>query len=67
MNAYSIEDLLIGRTYYSNSNRFKFGKIEHAEKRSDVYIEGGEAYLVQYYTNASIRPQYATIAVLGAN
>ena len=47
-NTYTIESLLVGKTYYSNSERFG-SKIRHAEKdnRAVWYGENFESYLVE--------------------
>lgn len=59
---YTIEDLLIGKTYRSRS-RFFEGKIVSAEKRSDIwYGDNTEAYLIEVDTGM-IRNKFATIAV----
>ena len=42
-NLYTIQDLLIGKTYRSNSLR---GEIISADK-SDIWYENAESYLVQ--------------------
>jgi hypothetical protein len=60
---YTIEDLLIGKTYRSRS-RFFEGEIISAEKRDGVwYGENTEAYLIGINAKGSIRNKYATIAV----
>ena len=60
---YTIEDLLIGKTYRSRS-RFFEGEIISAEKRDGVwYGENTEAYLIGINAQGSIRNKYATIAV----
>lgn len=60
---YTIEDLLIGKTYRSNSRHFE-GEIISAEKRDGVwYGENTEAYLVGINAKGSIKNKYATIAV----
>lgn len=49
---YSIEDLLIGKYYRSNSRGLE-GIIKYAEKRDNVWAGSGrEAYLV------TVRPEY---------
>lgn len=52
--SYSIADLLEGKLYRSRSfkRRGLEGIIQWAEKRDNVYVSGGEAYLVK------VRPQY---------
>ena len=60
---YTIENLLVGKTYRSRSRNFE-GTITHAEKREGIwYGEGLEAYVVQVRTPAYLSDQYATIAV----
>jgi len=49
---YSIETLLEGKFYRSNSRRGLEGIIQDAEKRSDVYYDNAEGYLVR------VRPTY---------
>jgi len=48
-NVYTIESLLVGKTYHSKSLK---GEIISAEK-SDVWYQGCESYLVQ------VRPHYS--------
>jgi hypothetical protein len=60
---YSIENLLVGKSYRSRSRNFE-GTITHAEKREGIwYGEGLEAYVIQVRTPAYLSDQYATIAV----
>jgi hypothetical protein len=60
---YTIENLLIGKTYRSNSRHFE-GEIISAEKREGIwYGENTEAYLIGVNHKGSIRTKYATIAV----
>ena len=60
---YTIEDLLIGKTYRSRS-RFFEGEIISAEKRDSIwYGDNTEAYLVQVRVPHSLHDKYATIAV----
>jgi hypothetical protein len=58
---YSIENLLVGKTYRSQNRHFE-GVITHAEKREGIwYGENTEAYVIQVRT-----PDYlsdATVAV----
>ena len=54
---YSIETLLEGKLYRSNSRKIE-GIIQDAEKRSDVYYENAEAYLVR------VRPQFSSTSGL---
>jgi hypothetical protein len=65
---YSIETLLEGKFYRSNSRRGLEGIIQDAEKRSDVYYDNAEGYLVRVrptYDGKGIfrNDFYATIAV----
>ena len=64
-NLYSVENLLEGKAYRSRTLE---GIIQSAEKRSDVWYDGAEAYLVRvrpYVGNVGIvsRDTYRTIAV----
>ena len=64
---YSIETLLEGKLYRSNSRGLE-GLIQNAEKRSEVYYDNAEAYLVRVrptYSGSGIfrNDFYATIAV----
>lgn len=60
---YTIEDLLIGKTYRSRSRNFE-GAIISAEKRDSIwYGDNAEAYLVQVRVPHSLNDKYATIAV----
>jgi hypothetical protein len=60
---YSIENLLVGKSYRSRSRNFE-GTITHAEKREGIwYGEGFEAYVVQINTPAYLSDRYATVAV----
>jgi hypothetical protein len=60
---YTIEDLLIGKTYRSRS-RFFEGEIISAEKREGIwYGDNTEAYLIGIDYRGSLKTQYATIAV----
>ena len=60
---YTIECLLIGKTYRSQNRHFE-GEIISAEKREGVwYGENTEAYLIGINYKGSIRNKYATIAV----
>ena len=62
-NVYTIENLLVGKTYRSTNRHFE-GVITHAEKREGIwYGEGLEAYVIQVRTPAYLSDQYATIAV----
>lgn len=60
-NLYSIEDLLIGKSYRSKSIE---GIIQSAEKREDsVWYDNATAYLVEVRPTNSIANVYRTIAV----
>ena len=60
---YTIENLLIGKTYRSNSRHFS-GEIISAEHRPEIwYGEKTEAYLIGIDYRGSLKTQYATIAV----
>jgi hypothetical protein len=60
---YTIEDLLIGKTYRSRS-RFFEGEIISAEKREGIwYGDNTEAYLIGVNAKGKLSTQYATIAV----
>lgn len=60
---YSIENLLVGKSYRSRSRNFE-GTITHAEKREGIwYGEGFEAYVVQINTPSYLSDRYATVAV----
>jgi hypothetical protein len=59
---YTIEGLLIGKTYRSTSRHFE-GEIVSAEKRDGVwYGENTDAYLIEINTR-TLRNKFATIAV----
>jgi hypothetical protein len=49
-NVYSVESLLVGKTYYSNSVK---GEIISAEKNDDVWYANSDTYKVQ------VRPHYS--------
>jgi len=51
-NTYSIESLLEGTYYRSRSRKGLDGIIQYAEKRSDVWYDNAEAYVVK------VRPTY---------
>ena len=57
-NLYTIQDLLIGKTYRSNYLR---GEIISADK-SDIWYENAESYLVQIKSDTG-KYTYRTIAV----
>lgn len=58
-NLYSVENLLVGKTYRSRSLE---GVIQDAEK-SDVYYENAEAYLVRVRPNHGFTDTYRVVAV----
>ena len=62
MLTYSIEDLLYG-TRYTSRNRLYSGTINYAEKRGNVWVDGGTAYAVRYRLDNSIVDKWATIVV----
>ena len=51
-NVYNIPTLLEGKYYRSVNRRGLDGIIQYAEKRSDVWYDGAEAYLIK------VRPTY---------
>ena len=60
---YTIENLLVGKTYRSQNRHFE-GEIVSASPRPAIwYGEGLEAYVVQVRTPAYLSDRYATIAV----
>ena len=61
-NLYTIEDLLIGKSYRSKSTE---GTIVSAEKSKDPlwYGDNTEAYFVEIQEGRSLRNTYRTIAV----
>ena len=60
-NLYTIEDLLIGKSYRSRS---LVGIIQSAEKREDaVWYDNAEAYLVRVRPTNGYSDEYRTIAV----
>ena len=66
MKLYSIENLLVGQTYYpaSLARRFQGGEITFAEKRDDVWVgDDCQAYSIRYRVGQSIKDNWATIAV----
>jgi hypothetical protein len=59
---YTIENLLVGKTYRSNSRHFS-GEIISAEPRPEIwYGENTEAYLIEINAGG-LRNKFATIAV----
>lgn len=60
-NVYTIEDLLIGTSYFSRTLQ---GEIVRAEKHPHaVWYQGCESYLVEVSPNSGIGTKYRTIAV----
>lgn len=59
-NVYTIESLLIGKTYYSNSLK---GEIIDAEKTSAVWYSDCDTYLVQVRPHHSFKDTYRYLAV----
>lgn len=65
MKTYTIESLLIGKTYQpqSTARKDRGGVISHAEKRGNVWAgENAEAYAVRYL-NPDGWDEWATIVV----
>jgi len=60
MKTFSIEDLLIGQTYYPRSmaRKYQYGEINYASKRDDLWLDGYEAYSIRFNGN-----KWATVAV----
>lgn len=60
---YTIESLLVGKSYKSRTRNFE-GEIISAEKRDGIwYGENTEAYLITVRPPHSVSDRYATIAV----
>ncbi len=59
-NVYTIESLLIGKTYHS---RTLTGEIIDAEKTSAVWYSDCDTYLVQVRPHYSIKDTYRYLAV----
>jgi hypothetical protein len=60
---YTIEGLLIGKTYRSTSRHLE-GEIISAEPRPEIYYgDNTEAYLIGFNYKGSVKTQYATVAV----
>lgn len=60
-NLYKVEDLLIGKYYRSGSIE---GVIQSVQKRSNVYYDNADAYLVRVRPyNSEILEAYRTVAV----
>ena len=61
-NVYTIESLLVGKNYRSNTRHFS-GEIISAEHRPEIwYGENTEAYLIEINAGG-LRNKFATIAV----
>jgi hypothetical protein len=64
---YTIENLLVGKTYRSRNRHFE-GEIVSASPRPEIwYGEGLDAYVVQVRTPSYLSDRYATIAVKVGN
>ena len=67
-NVYTVESLLVGKTYYSNSLK---GEIISAELNNDVWYADCETYLVQvrphYSKPLSLKDTYRFVAVRKEN
>jgi hypothetical protein len=60
---YTIENLLVGKTYRSRSRHFE-GEIVSATPRPEIwYGDKTEAYLVEIYSAHTLRNKFATVAV----
>jgi hypothetical protein len=60
-NVYSIESLLVGKTYHSRTLQ---GEIVSAEKHPQaIWYEGCETYLVEVAPNSGYGRTYRTVAV----
>ena len=59
-NLYTIEDLLIGKTYRSNSLE---GRIVSAEKHDAWFGRNAEGYLVEIYSAHTLRNKFRIVAV----
>ena len=59
-NAYSVQSLLVGKMYYSNSVK---GEIISAEKNYDVFYTNADTYKVQIRPTNSIKDTYRYVAV----
>jgi hypothetical protein len=59
-NTYSVESLLVGKTYYSNSVK---GEIISAEKNDDVWYANADTYKVQVRPHHSLKDTYRYVAV----
>jgi hypothetical protein len=64
MKTYTIENLLIGKSYRSASNPDRAGVINTAEKRGNVWAgENAEAYAVRYSDSVNEKQYWATVVV----
>ena len=59
-NVYSVENLLVGKMYYSNSVT---GEIISAEKNDDVWYSNSDTYKVQVRPLNSFKDTYRYVAV----
>jgi hypothetical protein len=59
-NSYSVESLLVGKMYYSNSVK---GEIISAEKNDDVWYANADTYKVQVRPLNSFKDTYRYVAV----
>lgn len=59
-NVYSVQNLLVGKQYFSNSVK---GEIISAEKNDEVWYKDCDTYLVQVRPYNSIKDTYRYVAV----
>ena len=59
-NVYNVENLLVGKMYYSNSVK---GEIVSAEKNDDVWYSDSDTYKVEIIPSNSIKRTYRYVAV----
>ena len=59
-NLYNVQSLLVGKAYRSRSLE---GIIQDAEKRSDIYYQDAEAYLVRIRPTHGLSDKYRIVAV----
>jgi hypothetical protein len=59
-NVYTVESLLVGKTYYSNSVT---GEIISAEKDNSVWYSDSDTYKVEIIPTNSIKRTYRYLAV----
>ena len=59
-NVYTVENLLVGKMYYSNSVK---GEIISAEKNNDVWYSEADTYKVQVRPLNSFKDTYRYVAV----